>query len=283
MKNIKDNTIYCVYCGKENKIESKKCSKCKKELDPKNRPFRDYIMDSIKDKVSGDIEDNLFSLITNFIKTHLYGFVLTCSVIISAVSVVVSVASNGNEFDVVDKKPEISIGYIGEGKIATDIMVNYVDAINAGNLIRAKKYELREVYPEIYESLIGKKVNNKVKFLNEYIIYDNRDIYLSKDFGYYMESSSLTGTEGLDIKYGDYNAKRHAILFSYCAGNDCNGPGRSFSLVYEFDMIEVDGNYYVAGNRLDTEYWRYNNQAYNALINNNGDTSKITKEDILSK
>ena len=44
-------SIYCVYCGTENVLENKKCKKCKKKLNPKNRPFRDYMVDKLKDKV----------------------------------------------------------------------------------------------------------------------------------------------------------------------------------------------------------------------------------------
>ena len=108
--------IYCVYCGKENIKSDKYCISCKKELNPKNRPFRDYIKEKVEDKLGGDVQDSFIAIMAGFIKTHLYGTLLTCSIVITAVSVVSNVVNNSIDFEVVNERPAMVIKneYMGE-------------------------------------------------------------------------------------------------------------------------------------------------------------------------
>ncbi len=82
--------IYCVYCGTENLYNDDHCKKCKKELNPKNHLFRDFLYDHIKGDLKGNIEDNIFSLIKNFIISHLYGSSLIISVLFTTTVLVIS-------------------------------------------------------------------------------------------------------------------------------------------------------------------------------------------------
>lgn len=73
--------VYCVYCGMENPSNNKKCIKCNKKLNPKDHPWRKYLYDHIKDDLKGNVTDKFFSLITNYVKSHLYGVILTILVV----------------------------------------------------------------------------------------------------------------------------------------------------------------------------------------------------------
>ncbi len=41
----KDETIYFIFCGTENVKTDTKCKKCKKDLHPKDEPFKDFYID----------------------------------------------------------------------------------------------------------------------------------------------------------------------------------------------------------------------------------------------
>lgn len=75
---------YCIWCGESIMPNMKECSKTGKELFPKEKPFRDYVVHKCK----GDVEDKLFDLIKKFVKSHFYAITVTITIIISTVMVV---------------------------------------------------------------------------------------------------------------------------------------------------------------------------------------------------
>lgn len=82
--------VYCIYCGTENISGSKKCIKCKKKLDSKEHLWRDYLYSHIKDDLKGNVTDKFFSLITNYVKSHLYGVILTITIVSTVITGVVT-------------------------------------------------------------------------------------------------------------------------------------------------------------------------------------------------
>lgn len=76
-----ENKTYCVFCGQENNSKDNKCCKCGKELNPKENLLKEYLFNKTKEKFKGDIDDSIFNLLFNFFKSHLYGFVLTLSIV----------------------------------------------------------------------------------------------------------------------------------------------------------------------------------------------------------
>lgn len=100
---MKKNVEYCVFCGTKNKIENKKCIKCQKKLNPKDRPLLDYMKSKIKDNLKGNIEDNIIDIITKYIKSHLYGFIMTCSIIITSTCIITNVVENNYIENVIEK------------------------------------------------------------------------------------------------------------------------------------------------------------------------------------
>lgn len=111
MSKINNNNEYCIYCGTKNKKEDKKCKKCKKKLNPKDRPLLEYLKSKIKDDLKGNIEDNIINIITKYIKSHLYGFILTCSIIITTTCVITNIIED-NHIEIVTKKPSLSLEVI---------------------------------------------------------------------------------------------------------------------------------------------------------------------------
>lgn len=114
----KDETIYCVFCGKENVVTDTKCVKCKKDLHPKNRPFRDFLYRHIKDDLKGKVKDNIFSYLKNFIISHLYGTAMTIAIVFTTVTII---ASPKSSYNVVTSLSEISKDKSGSNKIVATI------------------------------------------------------------------------------------------------------------------------------------------------------------------
>lgn len=93
-KTKKDETIYCVFCGTENVKTDTKCKKCKKDLHPKDEPFKDFLYKHIKDDLKGKVEDNIFSYLKNFIISHLYGTAMTVSIVFTIATMIISPKSS---------------------------------------------------------------------------------------------------------------------------------------------------------------------------------------------
>ncbi len=97
---MKKEKVYCIYCGKENKKENKKCDFCKKNLKEKDHELRDYMMDKVKQ----DMEGKSFNFLKAWIKKYFYGVMVSLSVLSSAAMIVVSHAKE-EEKRIVEEKP----------------------------------------------------------------------------------------------------------------------------------------------------------------------------------
>lgn len=84
---------YCIWCGKEYDEELKECPDCHKNPDPKENMFLNYLKEKTKDKLKDDTEENIYEIIKNFLLSHIYGFVVTLSLVVAGV---VTVANDNN-------------------------------------------------------------------------------------------------------------------------------------------------------------------------------------------
>lgn len=285
---VKKTKIYCVYCGTNNTLEDKKCSKCKKQLDPKNRPVYDYLKDQLKDKVEGTLQDNIFSLITNFIQTHLYGTVLTCSIIFTVVSGISSIVGNPVEYDTTNKRPVVSVNYeyLGEGLDPKEIVNKYGDALNAGNLKEARSYELKTFHPEIFEELKGSKYTisgvEQFSFLDTNKLLETSGMVFKNEKEYsvsfYYAASPPEG------KYKNYEFIRHPLYVEYNYGEIVYSPydktAEAYAFDYSIEFIKVDGNYYISGTQLDPLLSIEHEVIYDFFVKYKGDTTKFSYADI---
>ena len=88
-----DEIRYCTTCGAANKKSAVICSECKKKILSKHRPFANFLQKRIKDKFTADVTESVFSLIKKFLLSHLYGVVLTVSVIATGTAVMTDTVS----------------------------------------------------------------------------------------------------------------------------------------------------------------------------------------------
>lgn len=111
---MKKEKIYCVYCGEKNNAMDTKCEKCNKKLNPKEHLFREYIVDHIKDDIKGKTQDKIFSIIKNFIISHLYGSIFTATLIFTIVSGIVTIVNSDNGIKEVTNKPDVMVGNLNK-------------------------------------------------------------------------------------------------------------------------------------------------------------------------
>lgn len=285
----KKNKIYCVYCGRENVLEDKKCNKCRKKLNPKNRPFRDYMVDKLKGKVSGDIQDNIFSFILEFIKSHLYGFMLTCSIVFTTGVLITNLVNQPNEFETTDTRPNIvsKLEYKGEGLSPEEIVVKYADALNKGDINEIQSYELNTFYPDVFSELKGSQFKkdgvSQFTFLDTNQLFENVAIVFKME-RYYDVSIYYGGT--IKGKYGNYEFVRHPLYIEYgypdVVYNSEDDKEEAYAFDYSIEFIKVDDNYYISGTHLDPFISISHEVHYDFFIRNNGDTTKFTYADVLN-
>lgn len=99
----KRGIVYCTYCGAENKKKNINCLKCKKKLLAKDN----LVLDHIKKKTVDKAKDDLLSSFLSFIKSHLYGTILTISVVVSAATI--AVINMSTNYEVVTEKPRYAM------------------------------------------------------------------------------------------------------------------------------------------------------------------------------
>ena len=96
--------MFCVHCGAEIIENTVNCPDCGREHDPKERLFREFLIRHTKDELKGKASDRLFSILKNWLLSHLYGTVLTVSV----VAVLTNAAAAGlPDYEIVSGRPEI--------------------------------------------------------------------------------------------------------------------------------------------------------------------------------
>ncbi|MBQ8132184.1 MAG: zinc ribbon domain-containing protein [Bacilli bacterium] len=106
---------YCIHCGHENESSAKFCNECGKlcnEIDS-------AIIGLIKDDIEGNVIDSITEFIIAFIKHHIYGTILTLTVVTAVganvvashqafpntTNVIPTVLSSSNKIDNIDVKP----------------------------------------------------------------------------------------------------------------------------------------------------------------------------------
>lgn len=88
--------VFCIHCGKQNMVtpgRTSHCGFCGDKLWDKDRPFRDFLIDHTKDKLKDKLSDTIFNALKNWCLSHLYGFLVTVS-LVAAVTTTVSAAVN---------------------------------------------------------------------------------------------------------------------------------------------------------------------------------------------
>lgn len=156
--------IYCTYCGAKNSSKEGACSQCKKKLNPKDPIWKEYFINHIKDDLKGKLEDKPFSILTNYIKSHLYGTIFTALIISGTAIGITSAISNNDDTLIVSEKPTI----IAPSELSLeDDLVKRLYKINDVN-------SLRQIGTSFYEGKLIKydDINEDARFALTYLYED---------------------------------------------------------------------------------------------------------------
>lgn len=76
---------YCIFCGAENDADADVCCWCGKSMHEKDHLLKEYLYKKTKGRLKGKLEDSFLSVLKNWIFSHLYGLVVTVSLIAAVV------------------------------------------------------------------------------------------------------------------------------------------------------------------------------------------------------
>ncbi len=93
------NKIYCIYCGKENNIKDKKCKNCKKNLKAHDFELLKFIGKEVKDDSKEKFIDYIFEFIKNLFVKHVYGIILSLSIVVAVGSTVLNLTNNNEGYN----------------------------------------------------------------------------------------------------------------------------------------------------------------------------------------
>lgn len=195
--------IYCIYCGKENKESDEKCINCEKLLNEKDHPWKDYLYDHIKSDFKDNVTDKTISLITNYIKSHMYGVFMSALIIATTVSGVVKVV-NAEPIRKVESKPIIIEAQ--ELSLDSELVGELYDIVSFNN-----------------DLILGEEGFYLGKYVDYNSFSNQNKLYLANHFKKKV-TSSYTFTNCEDLKsYED--------VYSMCIFDD-NGTGSWFGPEY---------------------------------------------------
>ncbi|MDO4193281.1 MAG: hypothetical protein Q4D24_08265 [Erysipelotrichaceae bacterium] len=72
---------YCIFCGAENSADVDTCCACGRTMHPEENLLKEYLYSKTKGKLQGKAEDSFLSVLKNWILSHLYGLVVTISIV----------------------------------------------------------------------------------------------------------------------------------------------------------------------------------------------------------
>lgn len=251
---MEKNKVYCVFCGTKNNFDQVRCTKCHKKLNPKERPLLDYLKSKISDKYMSDVEDTIYSILIHYIKSHLYGVVVTCSIVVSAFSVVVN--ADFNRLEKVDEKPTVvnRISYAGKGLNSLEVAEKYIEALQSSDMLTVKNLQLETFHPEVLAEIkddvyyYSNGLDTTMMIQDDDLVQYASSLFKDNKGEIYIGDSELVIPSG---NFGGYSFRRYLISMKYCYGNICveedGYDSNAFYARLELELVEVDGAYYVTG------------------------------------
>lgn len=283
MNDFKNEEIkYCTHCGSANKKSALFCEECERKISTSYRPFYDFLKNHTKDEIKGTVTDTFFSLLKKYLMSHVYGIVLSVSIVATAVSAAYATTpyiekiNNVNTNTPVVEEPQEEVIPLTDDDIqdfehlATNCD-SFADMFRAseGYWMPSSDYgSASEMYAEnniegYSYSGVHEMVSNPI---NMYYLDDdpnfNSDGAVSVDYNsnrYTDTSSSVTGancTSELAKKLHNDGYRvaecNYVLVESADVQEEDDSPVVNFTkkLVYKFVFVEYNGEWYIAEDRL---------------------------------
>ncbi len=200
------NKIYCIYCGKVNDIANKKCRNCGKILNEEEHELRDFIFEETKSQLEGNIFDKIANFIKKLVTKHLYGVILSVSIITTSVGVILNATSNSTTSDIplTDEKyvfselndaVKLTGCWKGKSNIDTDNNTRYIKFYN-------------------YEKALSTEVseNYNSKFYESYYLVFDEETTFGTTKNLYFGPSKVIEAQYFNMLWVDDNTFRYGEL-----------------------------------------------------------------------
>ena len=225
---------YCIFCGKANNPSWQYCNYCGKELYPDENQLKDYAIKEIKDQLKDKAVDTVFDKLKHFLLAHLYGIVLTASVVFTGVSAV-SVLGTG---DIPKEARQVT------SPPAVDILGNLAD----GSENTSPAAEERETASVPAEEPLSE--TEAVDFLDVYHAYlPLLSEARGDDPGYYIYDIDKDGIPELILTVQE-TYESHSISRGHEVWYYADGTAKSAGIVWGFAHGRPDLASYPDGNGL---------------------------------
>lgn len=265
----KNKNKYCIYCGYSLSCEDLKCPKCHKKVNSHDNIFFHYLKEKIKDELQGETEDTFFSILTNFIKSHLYGNVLTLSITFTIIGSNLILNNQDNYIEYVYEKPTVYSDNeeVKDSKeMFLDFASLYFDALENHDATLLNSYLLKDKIKELEYTPSYELTNNinlyyarpgtllNTKDTPAYCDYHDNEISTMKE-AYQNSNKEFHGNDLLYINIRDrltnlgYSTFSCNYRFDYCMEEeycDINDFSAKLTISVKILFVNYNNKIYVA-------------------------------------
>ena len=204
-----------------------------------------------------DINDTLFNSILKYIKTNLYGIILSTTVIAAVSIAYVNYQSNDYITELkeepifqYDKK---NYSYLGQGLTKEEVVDKYIEYLNnkdidSANGLIAENFLTKEQLNKIPFDRINKKYYSNIK--HDFIInnqkfftnFANTNGFIINKDAYVGRFEDLNYLHPEEIHNSDLDIYAYYIELTYCIGSICDEVTK---LMEVLETITIEGNTYI--------------------------------------
>lgn len=242
---MREEVKYCIYCGAENDAGGDACQSCGKTLSPKENLFVEYLIRKTKDKLKDEATGTVLDAIKNYLLSHLYGTVVTVSIL--AVTVATVVGSGGG--NIVDLRPDESF------------VRNRYETFN--ELVNQYFHELKDFNQELNPDMVAEYYSYRLP--DSYVSGEKHEATIDRLEEYDLDwSGTIPGEVVIDPAAPRTEAGRQLQSQGYTIAEleveERYGETRGFSYgyytwrmgsrTYLFTGVQIDGVWYIADERV---------------------------------
>lgn len=298
---------YCIHCMTVNDTHDKVCKKCGETLRPVDQQLKEFVYGETQSYIEDEIKGKFTDLLIQFIKSHIYGIVVSISVVTMVViNIVAPNAAEVPSDKIVTERPSVFSGsnYTDLQSITEDFLSDVYLGKNTDKYRYHTYYQvnedvLQDNYDFFYQS--SQLIHSRYPYYLNFILqkYPN-DFHDSKEKIYNQYSDpetadSFYGIQQENIKNAVTDRsllddldeiKIVAIDFCKCVNAECTGTpwecerftDEGVKPYYHLSFVKRDSNWYLLKVAKDTSDV-ISDPTYLGYINENG-LKVYTKEEI---
>ena len=255
---MEQNVRYCIECGAQNPAEGETCCACGRPLQQKDDTLIRFLRRKTKEKLVDEASGRLFDAVKNFLLSHLYGVVVAVSLAVVAVTGIVGGGSGTGEpapmpegVIPVESRP-VSEESSNLEEYLQDVVKSYVASVDTNSNVNpeeaALQHELRlpvALAPDARHELTADREM-------EYSLNANMWSYGKAE----IDPAQPHTEVGTYLRQQGYPIAEAEVEENYDQHRNLNGlrwEKPVGSRTYLFTLVEVDGAWYIADDRLVTD------------------------------